>query len=68
MKWRWLEKIRRNRDVSRRIDGYDYAAGRLLRRDCTAEELKAMSLYFRDEFDEGMMDAIADWESRGCKE
>ena len=67
--FKWLAEARKRRSERRRIDGYDYAAGVLLRAasdpkgdfdECVRDLDSELLSDHRSEFDAGMQQAIAD--------
>lgn len=60
---KWLQKRKQERGGLLRSRGYDFAAGELLR-GTTRDRLESVSLYGRTAFDEGVDNAIRDWEKK----
>lgn len=61
---RWAEKRRLEREDTERRNGYDFAAGRLLRKASTVESLmdESDAMCWAGPFDKGVSEAIRDWE------
>lgn len=66
----WLQRLRDKRREQSFRNGYDYAAGELLRGTSAAEiESYAGSPFLEphNHFDKGMMKAVSDWEAQGIQ-
>jgi hypothetical protein len=58
--FKWLSNYRKkNKEKKQYINGFDYAAGKLLRNESTPHELESHIIYIDyDSFDRGIVDAI----------
>ena len=61
-----ISEQKRKRENRKLRDGYDFAAGALLRGESTVESLEAQAStpWDKNDFDLGILVAIKDWEKR----
>jgi len=64
----WLERRKRKRDKEAFQNGYDYAAGKLLRMETTPEELEMFLSDVMGKFEYGTLQAACDFHNLIHKE